>query len=154
MPPPNGGPQYPLSEAGRAQCRAYRSTVLLRNPDGPAGLALLLLRLSSALIAYPVVMFVLSARLGWAAAAGAAALLVAALLAGAGTRPAALLLIAMLAARIALGGSESLFLLLSAGASLGALVLLGPGAYSLDAQRFGRRVIRVDVRTPDRGASG
>jgi hypothetical protein len=34
------------------------------------------------------------------------------------------------------------------------LVLLGPGAWSIDAHLHGRRVIRLDPRSPERGGPG
>jgi uncharacterized membrane protein YphA (DoxX/SURF4 family) len=33
-----------------------------------------------------------------------------------------------------------------------AMVLIGAGAYSIDARRHGRRVIQLQANTPDRGA--
>lgn len=75
-----------------------------------------------------------------------------ALIAGLGTRAAALLLVVALAAGLlAASGEAALFLLACAGGAA-ALVLLGPGAHSIDAHRFGRRIIRVEPRSPERGA--
>lgn len=74
------------------------------------------------------------------------------LVVGFAVRAAALLLGAALVADLfAIGGVQTLFFLSSAG-SAGALFLLGAGAYSLDALRYGRRVIRLELRSPDRGS--
>jgi len=123
-------------------------------PDGLTGGALLLLRLSCVSIAYPTL-----ARF-WPAPASmwlvgiAAAVLILALLTGFGTRAAALLLFAALAAALFMAPREPMpYLIASAGGAL-ALALLGAGAWSIDAHRFGRRVIRLEPRSPDRGSVG
>jgi len=125
--------------------------MLLRFPDGLPGFALLLLRLSATLVAYPVLYSVFGTRFYWWAVAFVAVVFFAAFLAGVGTRAATALLMLVLPAGIYAAPSETQLLLLAAAANLGALLVLGPGAYSIDAQRFGRRVIRVGVRPPDRG---
>ena len=59
------------------------------------------------------------------------------------------LLLACVQALAHLAVDQAPTLLLIAG-----LALLGPGAYSLDARRFGRRVVRHDAAPPERGSDG
>jgi hypothetical protein len=127
--------------------------MLLRYPDGPTGLALLLLRVASGLILWPASAALWGNHANWWLTAIPAAVLLLALLAGLGTRIAAGLIILMLAIGLRTAQGETLFLLLASVGSVGALVLLGPGAYSIDARRFGRRVIQVGPRSPDRGGA-
>jgi len=73
------------------------------------------------------------------------------LVAGLATRWAALLLgIGTLVALPSSGVVQQLLLVGHAG-GCGAIALLGAGAYSIDARRYGRRVIHVHGHTPDRG---
>lgn len=124
---------------------------ILRYPDGITGAALLLLRLSGAVIAFPSFDRLLSAPRYGLLAAIPSLLLAIALVGGIVTRGAAMLLASVLAANLAISpGVDFLFSLASAGCAA-AVVLLGPGAYSIDAHRFGRRVIKLEPRTPDRG---
>lgn len=122
-------------------------------PDGVTGVALLLMRLACAAIVFPTL-----ARL-WPAPAGGwrvalSAILILALVTGFGTRATALLVMAALTAALFTAQREiAPFLLGAAGGAL-ALALLGPGAWSVDAHRFGRRVIRLEPRSPDRGSRG
>lgn len=122
-------------------------------PDGVSGIALLLMRFSCATIAFPTFARLWPAPAGgWRVALSAALIL--ALVTGFGTRAAALLLMVALAAALFTAQREIVpFLLGSAGGAL-ALALLGPGAWSIDAHRFGRRVIRLEPRSPDRGSRG
>jgi uncharacterized membrane protein YphA (DoxX/SURF4 family) len=128
--------------------------LISRYPDGVTGIALLLMRFSCAAITWPTL-----ARLWPAAAAGwlvvaAAAVLILALVTGLGTRAAALLLsVALIAALFAAQRELAPFLFASTGGAI-ALALLGSGAWSIDAHRFGRRVIRLEPRSPDRGGAG
>jgi uncharacterized membrane protein YphA (DoxX/SURF4 family) len=125
--------------------------LILRYPDGAAGAALLLLRFSSAAIAWPTLARLLPTPAGWWFAASGAAILILALATGFGTRAAALLLAtALVAGLLAARGETALLLLASAGGAT-ALALLGPGAWSIDAHRYGHRVIHLDPRSPDRG---
>jgi hypothetical protein len=116
-------------------------------------MALLLLRLAASLILYPVFIALSDGHFNWWLAAIPSAILFFALLAGLGTRTAAGLLILMLAADLRTSAGETTFLLLASVGSVGALLLLGPGAYSIEAHYFGHRVIRLDARSPDRGTS-
>ncbi len=121
-------------------------------PDGPAGTALLVLRLSLALIAWPASQNILGEQAGWWPAAAMAALLALALVAGLWTRAASIALLAAVGASLGLVGSDHLPAWIASAGGSAALVLLGPGAYSLDAIRFGRRVIRLGPSSPNRGA--
>ncbi|HTU09964.1 MAG TPA: hypothetical protein VMG08_03610 [Allosphingosinicella sp.] len=127
--------------------------MISRFPDGVTGAALLLLRLSCALTAWPAF-----ARLwpetSWWPSAIPSTLIALALILGLGTRAAAALLLLSLAAGLLTAQGEVLLLLLGSAGCVGALALLGPGAWSIDAHRFGRRVIRVEARPPDRGNAG
>lgn len=118
-------------------------------PDGVAGIGLLLMRVSYAVIAFSSLGGVWPGG-GWLVVAPVGALALA-LVAGCGTRAAAFLLaLALVAELFTARGQAALFLVASI-VGVGALVLLGPGAYSADAHRFGRRVIRLGARSPGRG---
>ena len=128
--------------------------MILRYPDGLFGVALLLLRLSYAAIAFPAL-----ARL-WPAPAitvpiglGAAAIALALVL-GFGARAAALLLATALAIGIGSARGDLTWFLVGCTGGVVALVLLGPGAWSIDAHLYGRRVIRLEPRSPERGGPG
>jgi uncharacterized membrane protein YphA (DoxX/SURF4 family) len=108
-------------------------------PSGPAGVALLLLRLSVAsLIA---AMICLNSPVAWLSIC--VAILAVALLFGLYTRFAA----ALCAALVMLfflkhhGHKIDVAIVLHAASAL-AIALLGPGAYSVDAYLFGRRVMK------------
>jgi len=122
-----------------------------RYPDGAAGLGLLIARICCASAAFGVTALLptpsaLPDTLPFVA--GCVALM---LVAGLATRWAALLLgIGTLVALPACGVVQQLLLVGNAG-GCGAIVLLGAGAYSVDARRYGRRVIHVHTHTPDRG---
>jgi len=123
-------------------------------PDGVTGAALLLMRISSASVLIALLPLLDLTQWRWWLGAICAAVIGLALAAGFGTRAAAVLLVlALAAAMLAIPASLVVLLFGSAGAA-GALVLLGPGAYSVDAHLFGRRVIRVEPPSPDRGSAG
>jgi uncharacterized membrane protein YphA (DoxX/SURF4 family) len=124
-----------------------------RYPDGIAGTALLLLRLSCSLAVFPT-FTVLWPQDDPTRLAFAATLLGASLAIGIATRLAALVLtICLLLAVLLAAHGEMALLFLSVAGSTGALLLRGAGAYSIDAHRYGRRVIRLHARFPDRGGA-
>lgn len=127
--------------------------LIFRYPDGVTGGALLLMRLSYALIAFPSVIRLWPAAASWWLAV-IPTVMALALAGGFGTRVAALLLVLALAVDLFSASGEFVLFLLASVGGAGALVLLGPGAYSIDAHRFGRRVIRLESRSPDRGSAG
>ena len=155
MIPPKEGSEHTRVGGRHHRYQAYRSGVLKltsRYPDGIAGTALLLLRLSCALAVFPAFTALWpqaeSTRL-----AVAATFLAASLAAGIGTRVTALVLAISLAISLSSAHGERALLLMSAAGSTGALLLRGAGAYSIDAHRYGRRVIRLEPRSPDRGGA-
>jgi len=123
-----------------------------RYPDGIAGSALLLLRLSCAVSVFPV-FAALWPQAGGARVVIASTFVAAILAAGVATRVAALALAISIAVALLAAHGERALLLVSAAGSTSALLLRGPGAYSIDAHRYGRRVIRLEPRSPDRGAA-
>jgi hypothetical protein len=149
--------KIPEAKAGWGPHGGYRLTVpklILRYPDGLFGVALLLLRLSYAVITFPAL-----ARL-WPAPSvtvpmglGAAAIVLA-LVSGFGARAAALLLAAVLATGAGSARGDLIWFLAGCTGGAVALVLLGPGAWSIDAHLYGRRVIRLEPRSPERGGPG
>ena len=156
MIPPKGGSEHTRLRDRRGQRRAYRSGVLKftsRYPDGIAGTALLLLRLSCSLAVFPA-FAALWPRADSTGLAIAATLLATSLAIGIATRLAALALMTCLLLGLVLAANGEISLLLSSVAgSTGALLLRGAGAYSIDAHRYGRRVIRLHSRSPDRGGA-
>lgn len=149
--------KIPEAEAGWSPHGGYRLTVpklILRYPDGLFGVALLLLRLSYAAIAFPALARLwpapsITVPMGLAAAAIALALV-----SGFGARAAALLLAAILAIGIGSARGDLTWFLVGCTGGAVALVLLGPGALSIDAHLYGRRVIRLEPRSPERGGPG
>jgi uncharacterized membrane protein YphA (DoxX/SURF4 family) len=125
--------------------------MVLRYPDGSTGLALLVLRSSCASGAFPALAYLCPASGGSNAATAVSGLIALSLVAGLGTRIAALLLIVVIAADLLTVNGRLIQLLLALAGGAGAVVLLGAGAYSLDARRHGRRVIRLELRSPDQG---
>ena len=121
---------------------------MLRYPDGPSGVALVLLRLSASAAGFEAFDAVEAAR-GWPGLVLSCSLALL-LTAGIATRTAALLLGLLLFAGWAMSADADSLGLAAAGSAV-SLAALGPGAYSLDAKRFGRRVIRVEARPPNRG---
>jgi len=123
---------------------------LSRYPDGAAGIALVLLRLACAWIAFLVI-----ARLPFRPFSPNASIVVSAAFAlalafGFGTRIVAFIFAAAAVATAFMTGSDSALTMIARACGGAALGLLGPGAYSIDANIFGRRVIRLEPRGPDR----
>lgn len=127
------------------------SQPILRYPDGVMGFALVLMRLSIGFMAiFSVNRLWPTPSIGWLPVIPSL-LLTIALVAGAGTRSAALILASMMVADLIMSPDNDALLLIGSAGSAAALSLMGPGAFSIDAHRFGRRVIRLEPRSPDRG---
>jgi len=125
---------------------------LSRYPDAAAGIALVLLRLACASIAFLVI-----ARLRFPQFSPNASVVVSVAFAltvavGFGTRIVAFALAAAAIATAFMTGTDSALTMLARACGCAALGLLGPGAYSIDANVFGRRVIRLEPRGPDRAS--
>jgi uncharacterized membrane protein YphA (DoxX/SURF4 family) len=111
-------------------------------PEGLAGAGLLLLRISCALATGAMVRLIAPLPL-WAEA-GVVALAIG-LLVGVLTRPVA---IAAAALQVIVGftvGPGLSWLGASMALALAALAMIGPGAYSIDARLFGRKVITLEL---------
>lgn len=122
-----------------------------RYPDGAAGVALLLARLCHGFVAFGVAAL-LSEPLGVNVPRLAAALATLLLALGLATRAAALVLGVGVAAAFCIADPVQQLLLAGHIGGCAALFVLGAGAFSLDARRHGRRVIRMQANTPDRGS--
>jgi uncharacterized membrane protein YphA (DoxX/SURF4 family) len=124
-----------------------------RYPDGAIGLALLFVRICYAFVAFGVATALstipVSANFIHLAAALAALLLVI----GFATRLIALLLGAAVVVTLVTSSPAQQLLLAGHIGGCAAIALIGAGAFSIDARRYGRRVIRLQGNTPDRGAS-
>lgn len=121
-----------------------------RYPDGAAGLALLLTRLCYGFVAFGVAAM-LSKPLGGNFSQSAAALAALLLALGLATRLAALVLGIGVIAAFSMATPVQQLLLAGHVGGCAAIFVLGAGAFSLDARRHGRRVIRMQANTPDRG---
>jgi uncharacterized membrane protein YphA (DoxX/SURF4 family) len=149
--------KIPGAKAGRSTYQGYRLTVpklILRYPDGLFGVALLLLRLSYAAITLPALERLWPAPSITVPVGLGAAAIALALVSGFGARVAASLLAALLAIGIGSARGDLAWFLVSCTGGAVALVLLGPGAWSIDAHLYGRRVIRLEPRSPERGGPG
>jgi putative oxidoreductase len=123
---------------------------LSRYPDGTAGIALVLLRLACAWIAFLGI-----ARLPFPQFSPNASIVVSAAFAlalalGLGTRILAFVSAAAAIATAFMTDSDIALTMIARACGCAALGLLGPGAYSIDANVFGRRVVRLEPRGPDR----
>ncbi len=123
---------------------------LSRYPDGVAGIGLVLLRLACAWVALLAIAPLQLLRLSTDASTVIAAALAFATLVGLYTRTVAFLSVAAALAGAFVSGSDTAEAMLARACGCAALGLLGPGAYSIDANIFGRRVIRLEPRGPDR----
>jgi hypothetical protein len=108
-------------------------------PPGPPGLALMLLRASVAGAVLLEIYTHKSALPGWAM--GAAGVLAVFLCAGYLTPVASVAALVLHAILWVSLGAESIAIALIASFDALALALLGPGGYSVDSFRFGRRVV-------------
>jgi putative oxidoreductase len=125
---------------------------LSRYPDGAAGIALVLLRLACAWIAFLVTAHLPFPRLSPNASLVVSAAFAVALALGFGTRIVAFVFAAAAIATVFMTGNDSALTMIARACGCAALGLLGPGAYSIDANVFGRRVIRLEPRGPDRAS--
>jgi putative oxidoreductase len=125
---------------------------LSRYPDGAAGIALVLLRLACAWIAFLVIARLPFPPLFPNASVVVSAALVLALALGFGTRIVAFVPAAAAIAAAFMTGCDSALTMIARACGCAALGLLGPGAYSIDANVFGRRVIRLEPRGPGRAS--
>ena len=131
--------------------RRTMSKSILSYPDGIAGAALFLLRVSSGLASWPVFTRLSETPDHWWVGI-ATTLAVASLVLGLFTRLTAVLVVTAIAAGSLLDAEGgALLLLLSSAAGTAALALMGPGAFSVDSQRDGRRVIKLMPHSPDGG---
>jgi putative oxidoreductase len=122
-----------------------------RFPDGATGLGLLLVRACYASVAFAIAA-TLPASAAWSHLGYLIAGLVALLLAmGFATRVAAVLLGVAVAAALPVSNPVQQLLLAGHLGGCAAIALLGPGAFSIDARRHGRRVIHLQANSPDRG---
>jgi hypothetical protein len=127
------------------------SIFVARYPDRKNGIALLLLRFSGAMVGFGLLSDDFAGGFHRLLTAAITVAIASALIAGMRTRLAAILLILLIFSR---SGADIIEVNLAVMAHFGigaALGLLGPGASSLDARIFGRRVISVETRRPDRG---
>jgi putative oxidoreductase len=111
---------------------------------------LLLIRLSYASLSFSAFGAMRLAPVASWVAAGGAGVVGVALATGLATRWAALLLTICLTAAAFAATIEVALLLLPNAGGAAALAILGPGAYSIDAHLFGRRVIHLDPRRSGR----
>ena len=125
---------------------------LSRYPDGAAGIALVLLRLACAWIAFLVIVRPPFPQFSPNASIVISAAFALALALGFGTRIVAFVLAAAAIATAFRTGSDIALTMTARACGCAALGLLGPGAYSIDANVFGRRVIRLEPRARDRAS--
>lgn len=110
-------------------------------PDGITGFALVVLRGSAVALLVGILQSPYC-PMPWLRVAAIA--VAAALLLGFGTRPAVVLCAAIAASVVPAVDHLPMILVIGQGLGLLALLLLGPGAVSIDARLFGRRKISLD----------
>lgn len=122
-----------------------------RYPDGTVGVALLLVRMCYAFVAFGIAAALSAISISTHLLYLAAGLIALLLVIGFATRLVALLL--GIAVVVALTTSSPVQQMLLAGhvGGCAAITLMGAGAFSIDARRHGRRVIQLQANTPDRG---
>jgi putative oxidoreductase len=123
-----------------------------RYPDGATGIALVLLRLACAWIAFLVIARLPLPHFSPNASIVVSAAFALALALGFGTRIVAFVPAAAAVAAAFMAGSDVALTMIARACGCAALGLLGPGAYSIDANLFGRRVVRLEPRGPDRAS--
>jgi len=121
-----------------------------RYPDGVAGIALVLLRLGCAWIAFQGIARPPSLPFPPYVSIVASGALAIALLLGLGTRIVAFVSATAAIAVAFMSGGDIALTMIARACGCAALGLLGPGAYSIDSNLFGRRVIRLEPRAPHR----
>jgi len=126
--------------------------LLSRYPDGAAGIALMLLRLACAWIAFLVIVRLPSPHFSPNASRVVSAAFALALALGFGTRIVAFVFAAAAIATAFMTDPDMAVTMIARACGCAALGLLGPGAYSIDATVFGRRVIRLEPRGRDRSS--
>lgn len=109
-------------------------------PDGITGLALVMLRGSAVAVLVTVIQNP-HGSMPWLTLP--AALIAAAIAIGFGTRPAVVLSVLIAGPVLLASRSAPTMLVIGQGLSLLGLLLLGPGAFSIDARLFGRRKISL-----------
>ncbi|HKT26866.1 hypothetical protein [Dyella sp.] len=127
------------------------SNYVCRYPDGLAGLALFVVRASYAVVTFGIVAMMPASPVGGAIPYLASGLVALLLLIGLATRWAALLLGMAVAIDLAAVGPIQQMILAGHIGGCALMALIGPGAFSIDAKRHGRRVIHLKSNTPDRG---
>jgi putative oxidoreductase len=125
---------------------------LPRYPDGAAGVALVLLRLACAWIAFLVTAHLPFPQFSPNAPVFVSAAFALALALGFGTRIVAFVPAAAAIAAAFMTGSDIALTMIARACGCAALGLLGPGAYSIDANVFGRRIVRLEPRGRDRAS--
>ncbi|KRB07949.1 hypothetical protein [Lysobacter sp. Root690] len=123
-----------------------------RYPDGAVGIALLLLRICYAFVAFGVSAALTAIPSGAGYLLPAAALIAVFLVIGFATRWVAVLLAMAVVVVLAMSGPAQQLLLAGHVGGCATIALMGAGAFSIDARRHGRRVIQLQTNVPDRGA--
>ena len=132
--------------------RRWMTKYVCRYPDGAAGMALLFVRICYAFVAFGVAGVLSAIPIGSTLLRLVAGLASLFLVIGFATRTVALLLGIAVVVALAMSGPVQRLLLVGHIGGCATIVLIGAGAFSIDARRHGRRVIQLQTKTPDRGA--